>query len=41
MTLEARYAHTLYDHRFTAGSGLNESPGGLQPEIKAQIRFKF
>ena len=41
MTLEARYAHTLYDHRFTSGSGLNESPGGLQPEIKAQIRFKF
>lgn len=41
MTLEARYAHTLYDHRFTSGSGLNETPGGLQPEIKCQIRFKF
>lgn len=41
MTLEARYAHTLYDHSFTSGNGLNESPGGLQPEIKCQIRFKF
>ncbi len=41
MTLEARYAHTLYDHSFTSGNGLNESPGGLRPEIKCQIRFTF
>lgn len=41
LTLEARYAHTLYDHSFTSGSGLNESPGGLRPDIKCQIRFTF
>ena len=41
LTLEARYAHTLYDSQFTSGSGLNESPGFLQPEIKCQIRLKF
>ena len=41
LTLEARYAHTLYDSQFTSGSGLNESPGFLQPDVKCQIRFKF
>lgn len=41
LTLEARYAHTLYDSQFTSGSGLNEGPGFLQPEIKCQIRLKF
>lgn len=41
LTLEARYAHTLYDSQFSSGSGLNESPVFLQPDIKCQIRFKF
>lgn len=41
LTIETRYAQTLYDHTNSFGSGDGETQAYLRPELKIQLRFSF
>ena len=41
LTLELRYARTLWTNQTTFGSGLDEIDGNHRSEVKAQIKYKF